>query len=189
VDSLSLDPHKWMYQPLDCGCLLYRDVAAARKTFMYTGTYAKQLSGDPIEGFAFFEESMELSRRFRALKLWLSLRYHGLASFRAAIRADLEHAQRLARAVDASPALERLAPVELSAVCFRHLVREDASEEERNRFNLELLKRIIHRGRVYLSNAELKGKFCLRACIVNHLTKDSDIDTVVPEVLEAAREL
>lgn len=189
VDSLSLDPHKWMYQPLDCGCLLYRDVAAARKTFMYTGTYAKQLSGDPIEGFAFFEESMELSRRFRALKLWLSLRYHGLASFRAAIRADLEHAQRLARAVDASPALERLAPVELSAVCFRHLVREDASEEERNRCNLELLKRIIHRGRVYLSNAELKGKFCLRACIVNHLTKDSDIDTVVPEVLEAAREL
>ena len=189
VDSLSLDPHKWLYQPLDCGCLLYRDVEKARKTFLYTGTYAKQLSSDPIEGFAFFEESIELSRRLRALKLWLSLRYHGLSSFRAAIRRDLDHAQQLARNVDDSLLLERLAPVELSALCFRHLVSPDASEEEKNRFNLELLKRIIRRGRIYLSNAELKGKFCLRACIVNYLTKDSDIDAVVPEVLSAAQEL
>jgi aromatic-L-amino-acid/L-tryptophan decarboxylase len=189
VDSLSLDPHKWLYQPLDCGCLLYRDVDNARKTFMYTGSYAKQLSSDPIEGFAFFEESMELSRRCRALKLWLSLRYHGLQNFRAAIRRDLDHAQQLARVVDGSPMLERLAPVELSAVCFRHIVREGASEEERNAFNLALLKRIIRRGKVYMSNAELNGQFCLRACIVNHLTKDSDIDAVVPEILEAAAEL
>jgi glutamate/tyrosine decarboxylase-like PLP-dependent enzyme len=188
ADSLSLDPHKWLYQPLDCGCLLYRDVARARETFTYTGSYAKQLSADPIEGFAFFEESIELSRRFRGLKLWLSLRYYGLDGFRDAIRQDLEHAQRLAAAVDRCADLERLAPVELSAVCFRHMVRTDASEDERNRFNLALLKRLIARGRVYLSNAELKGKFCLRACIVNHLTKDSDVDTVVPEVLEAARE-
>jgi aromatic-L-amino-acid/L-tryptophan decarboxylase len=189
VDSLSLDPHKWLYQPLDCGCLLYRDIDNARKTFMYTGSYAKQLSSDPIEGFAFFEESMELSRRCRALKLWLSLRYHGLESFRAAIQRDLEHAQRLVQTIDAEPELERLAPVPLSAVCFRHTVRPDASEEERNAFNLALLKRMIRRGRVYLSNAELKGKFCLRACIVNHLTKDSDIDAVVSEVLETAREI
>jgi glutamate/tyrosine decarboxylase-like PLP-dependent enzyme len=189
VDSLSLDPHKWLYQPLDCGCLLYRDIDNARKTFMYTGSYAKQLSGDPIEGFAFFEESMELSRRCRALKLWLSLRYHGLASFRAALQRDLDHAQRLARTVDETHLLERLAPVELSAVCFRHLMQENASEEERNAFNLALLKRIIRRGKVYMSNAELKGKFCLRVCIVNHMTKDSDIDAIVPEVLEAAREI
>ncbi len=189
VDSLSLDPHKWLYQPLDCGCLLYRDINNARKTFMYTGSYAKQLSSDPIEGFAFFEESMELSRRCRALKLWLSLRYHGLESFRAAIRRDLDHAQQLARAVDAAPELERLAPVALSAVCFRHIVRPDAADEERNAFNLALLKRMIRRGKVYMSNAELKGKFCLRACIVNHLTKDSDIDAAVREVLETAQGL
>jgi aromatic-L-amino-acid/L-tryptophan decarboxylase len=186
ADSISLDPHKWLFQPLDCGCLLYRDAEIARKTFTYTGTYAKQLSSDPIEGFAFFEESPELSRRFRALKLWLSLRYHGLQAFRAAIRMNLDQAQRLAATVKTHAGLELVGPVELSAVCFRHLVSDRASEEERNQFNLALLKRVVSRGNIYLSNAELKGRFCLRACIVNHLTTDADIDGVVPEVMAAA---
>lgn len=189
ADSLSLDPHKWLYQPLDCGCLLYKDSELARQTFTYTGSYARQLSSDPVEGFAFFEESMELSRRFRALKLWLSLRYHGLENFRAAIKKNLDQAQRLAAAIRNSPDLEITGPVELSVVCFRHQVTEDASEELRTRFNLALLKRIVGRGRIYLSNAELNGRFCLRICIVNHLTTDSDIDGVVPEVLSAAAEI
>jgi aromatic-L-amino-acid/L-tryptophan decarboxylase len=186
ADSISLDPHKWLFQPLDCGCLLYRDAEIARKTFTYTGTYAKQLSSDPIEGFAFFEESMELSRRFRAMKVWLSLRFHGLEAFRAAIRLNLDQAQRLAAAVKSRAELELVGPVELSAVCFRHLASDRVSEEERNQFNLALLKRVVSRGNIYLSNAELKGKFCLRACIVNHLTTNADIDAVVPEVLAAA---
>ena len=189
ADSLSLDPHKWLYQPLDCGCLLYRDLDIARQTFKYTGDYARQLSSDPVEGFAFFEESIELSRRFRALKLWLSWRYHGLAAFREAIRRDLRHARRLAATVTSSPELELCNEIELSAVCFRHLMKKDAAEDERNRFNTAVLKRLIARGRVYLSNAMLQGRFCLRACIVNHLTKDSDVDAVVPEVLAAAEEV
>ena len=186
ADSISLDPHKWLFQPLDCGCLLYRDSEIARKTFTYTGSYAKQLSSDPIEGFVFFEESMELSRRFRGLKLWLSLRFHGLQAFRVAIRRNLEQAQHLAAAVKACAELELVGPVELSAVCFRHLVSDQATEDERNRFNLALLKEIVGRGNIFLSNAELSGKFCLRACIVNHLTTDADIDNVVPEVLAAS---
>jgi glutamate/tyrosine decarboxylase-like PLP-dependent enzyme len=161
----------------------------ARQTFAYTGDYAKQLSDDPIEGFAFFEESIELSRRCRALKLWLSLRYHGLGAFRAAIKQDLAHAQRLVAAVRECVDLEVVAAGELSAVCFRHLLRPDASEQERNQFNMVLMKRIVRRGRVYLSNAMLEGKFCLRVCIVNHLTKDSDIEAVLPEVLTAAAEV
>ncbi|PYX27749.1 MAG: pyridoxal-dependent decarboxylase [Acidobacteria bacterium] len=189
ADSISLDPHKWLYQPLDCGCLLYRDLPMARQTFAYTGDYAKQLSDDPIEGFAFFEESIELSRRCRALKLWLSLRYHGLGAFRMAIQRDLAHAQRLVAAVRDCADLELVAAGELSAVCFRHLLRPDALEEERNQFNMALMKRIVRRGRVYLSNAMLDGKFCLRVCIVNHLTKDSDIEAVLPEVLAAAAEV
>jgi len=189
ADSVSLDPHKWLFQPLDCGCLLYRDPEMARKTFAYTGSYARQLSNDPIEGFAFFEESMELSRRFRALKLWLSLRYHGLQAFRDAVRLNLQQAQRLAAAVENNGELELAAPVQLSAVCFRHILKNNATEEERNHFNLALLKKIVGRGKIYLSNAELGGKFCLRACIVNHLTTNEDVDAVIPEVLAAASEL
>lgn len=189
ANSISLDAHKWLFQPLDCSCLLYRDTEIARKTFTYTDSYAKQLSSDPIEGFAFFEESVELSRRFRALKLWLSLRFHGLKAFRDAIRMNLDQAQRLVAAVRVRPELELVGPVELSAVCFRHLVGNRATEAERNQFNLALLKRIVGRGDVYLSNAELNGKFCLRACIVNHLTTDADINRVVPEVLAVAEEI
>ena len=188
ADSMSLDPHKWLYQPLDCGCVLYRSSEAAQRAFLHTGEYARSLNADPIEGFAFFEESLELSRRFRALKLWLSLRYHGLDAFRESIRKDLSQALRLAEAIKSEPELELLAPVTLSAVCFRHRAN-NASRQAINRFNAELLKRVIERGRIYLSNASLYGKFCLRACIVNHRTKDSDIDNVVPEVLAAAREL
>jgi aromatic-L-amino-acid/L-tryptophan decarboxylase len=189
ADSISLDPHKWLYQALDCGCLLYRSPEAAQRTFSHSGDYARSLSADPIEGFVFFEESMELSRRFRALKLWLSLRYHGVAAFRKSIAKDLAQARRLAKAIAQEPEMELLAPVELSAVCFRYRGREGQSEEELDRFNLELLKRIVARGRVYLSNASPRGKFSLRACIVNHRTNDADIDSVVPEVLAAARGL
>lgn len=188
-DSISLDPHKWLYQPLDCGCLLYRDPSHARAAFSHSGDYAKVLSNDPIEGFAFFEESMELSRRFRALRLWLSLRYHGLQAFRSSIREDLALAQRLAASIKGNPQVHLMAPVELSAVCFRYTGSGASSEEERHRMNSEILKRVVQRGRIYLSNATLRGKFCLRACIVNHRTTEADIDTVVPEVLAAAEGL
>jgi aromatic-L-amino-acid decarboxylase len=189
ADSISLDPHKWLYQPLDCGCLLHRFPEAARKTFGHSGDYARSLSADPVEGFAFFEESLELSRRFRALKLWLSLRYHGFAAFRESIARDLAHARRLADAIKKESNLELLAPVELSAVCFRHTGNGRRLEGELNHFNQSLLKRVVERGRVYLSNASLRGKFVLRACIVNHRTTDSDVDSVIPEVLQAAKEI
>jgi aromatic-L-amino-acid/L-tryptophan decarboxylase len=189
ADSISLDPHKWLYQPLDCGCLLYRSPEAARTTFAHSGEYARSLNADPVEGFAFFEESLELSRRFRALKLWLSLRYHGVSAFRRSIAKDLAQARRLADAIQKEPKLELLAPVELSAVCFRHRGIVDQRPVEINALNLAILKRIVARRRVYLSNATLRGQFSLRACIVNHRTKDSDIDSVIPEVLTAAKEV
>jgi len=189
ADSISLDPHKWLYQPLDCACLLYRSTEAAQKAFSHSGDYARALTADPIEGFAFFEESPELSRRFRALKLWISLRYHGLAAFRDSIRKDLAQALRLAEAIRREPKLELIAPGELSAVCFRYHGTGDKSEEELNQFNVQLLAGVVKRGRVYLSNATLTGKFCLRACIVNHRTTDADVDAVVNEVLATAKEM
>jgi glutamate/tyrosine decarboxylase-like PLP-dependent enzyme len=188
ADSLSLDPHKWLYQPYDCGCLLFREAQFARLTFAHSGEYARALSQDPVEGFAFFEESVELSRRFRALKVWLSLRYHGLNAFREAIRADLQHAQFLAERVRSHPGLELLAPVELSAVCFRYR-RDGADEKQLNELNAAILKRMVERGRVFISNASIRGKFALRACLLNHRTKEADVRAVVDEVIAAAEEI
>ncbi|HWR13684.1 MAG TPA: pyridoxal-dependent decarboxylase [Terriglobales bacterium] len=182
ADSFSLDPHKWLYQPLDCGMLLYRDSEIARKTFAYSGDYTKVLNTEPLEGYAFFEESIELSRRFRALKLWLSLRYHGLAAFRKAIQKDLDHAQMLAGLVDDEPRLERMASVTLSAVCFRW---KNASDD----FNQKLMKRIVHRGRVFLSNATINGQFALRCCFVNHRTTEADVRAIIEETVAAANDL
>src|SRR5215475_1960810 len=189
ADSLSLDPHKWLYQPLDCGGLLYRDVSAARSAFAHTADYVRALNKDPIEAYAFFEESMELSRRFRALKLWFSLRYHGLAAFRHAIHKDLQHAERLGSLIAQTPELRLEAPISLSALCFRYIGNGNLPDGQLDAINLEILRRVIARGRVYLSNATLQSKFCLRACIVNHRTTDADIDAVLTEVLAAAKEV
>ncbi|MBI2677470.1 MAG: aminotransferase class V-fold PLP-dependent enzyme [Candidatus Koribacter versatilis] len=180
ADSLSLDAHKWLYQPVDCGCLLYRDTGAAQRAFSHTGDYAKSLTQDPVEGFVFFEESMELSRRFRALKVWLSLRYHGLAAFRDSIAEDLRLAQYLVDRIRSEEQLELLASGELSAVCFRARGASDAN-------NAEILKRVVQRGRVYLSNATICGMFALRACVVNHRTTEKDMDLVIEEVLAVAK--
>ena len=179
ADSLSLDAHKWLYQPLDCGCLLYRRPDIARTTFSHSDDYVRILSEDPLEAFAFFEELIELSRRFRALKLWISLQYHGRRAYREAITRDLHHAQMLAQTIASHPELELVAPVSLSAVCFRH----------RSKDNEAILRRVIARGRVYLSNATVNGQFALRACFVNHRTNPDDVQAIVSEVIAAADEL
>ena len=132
---------------------------------------------------------MELSRRFRALKLWFSIRYHGFAKLRQSIQKDLRHAQRLAGQIQAQTTLELQASVELSAVCFRYVGEQRPEDPELNELNAAILQRIIERGNIYLSNATLRSKFCLRACIVNHRTTDADIDRVVPEVLAAAKDV
>jgi aromatic-L-amino-acid/L-tryptophan decarboxylase len=110
------------------------------------------------------------------LKLWMSLQYHGRAAFREAIARDLRHAQLLAREIRARPELELAAPVPLSAVCFRHRHADNAS----------ILAQVIARGRVYLSNATIGGRFALRACFVNHRTTEDDVRAIVTEVLSAA---
>jgi glutamate/tyrosine decarboxylase-like PLP-dependent enzyme len=155
--------------------------AAARRAFSDAGEYVKPLSDDAVEGFAFFDESMELSRRLRALRLWTSIQFHGLGAFREAIARDLAHARRLAARVEAEPRLELLAAPELSVVAFRHRYADDADAR-----NADLLRRLTARGRVYLSNARVQGAFALRACFVNHRTTDADVDAVIDEVLAAA---
>src|SRR5262249_43164565 len=149
-----------LYQPIDCGCLLHRHPDIAHQAFSHSGEYVRVLNQDPQEAFSFFEESIELSRRFRALKLWMSLQDHGRRAFREAMARDRRHAQLLAEAIASDPELELLAPVPLSTVCFRHRAKD----------NEAILRGVIARGRVYLSNATINGQFALRACFLNHRT-------------------
>jgi aromatic-L-amino-acid/L-tryptophan decarboxylase len=183
ADSISVDAHKWLYQPLDCSILLYRDAELARRTFSHSAEYVRTHTDDPIEGFALFDQTLELSRRFRALKVWLSPRYHGIAAFREAMGENLRQARLLAELVEAQPSLELLAPVELSAVCFRWV---DADTETLNNRNDQILRRVNERGRVWLSNASIRGASGLRACITNHRTTDDDVRAIVEEVRAAA---
>jgi glutamate/tyrosine decarboxylase-like PLP-dependent enzyme len=185
ADSISLDAHKWLYQPLDCSILLYRDAEAARRTFAYSAEYVKTTTNDPVEGFAFFDQTIELSRRFRALKLWLSLRYHGLGAFRTAIAENLAQANLLAELIDAEPSLELIAPVDLSAVCFRCL-NGTGDLDTLNELNETILRDITSSGHVWLSNASVRGTIGLRACITNHRTTEQDVQAIVREVLAAA---
>ena len=188
ADWLSLDPHKWLYQPVDCGCLLYRDPAAARRAVSHTGDYASRSSKIRSRASPSSRNRWSCRERFRALKLWLSLRYHGFAKFREAIDNDLDNAQRLADLIRANSHLELLAPVPLSAVCFRYVSQPDAGHKV-DALNQAILQRIVRRGKVFLSNATIQGKFALRACFVNHRTTPDDVASIVSDVLQAAAEL
>ena len=120
ADSVSFDLHKWLYQPVDCGLLLFRDRELARRAFTYTDDYVVSFADDPFESFMYFEESLELSRRFRALKVWLSVRYHGaqrISRFESVKISSWRSSS--GRKVEEADELELLTPVELSAVCFR----------------------------------------------------------------------
>jgi len=185
ADSISLDPHKWLYQPIDCSLLLHRDIEAARRAFSYSDEYVKPMTDDPIEGFVFFDQTPELTRRFRGLKIWLSVRYHGFDAFREAIGENLRQATLLAQLIESESSLELLAPVGLSTVCFRWTGSDAATLDDRNE---RILRRAIERGRVWLSNSKVHGVVGLRACFVNHRTTDDDVRAVVDEVLAAADE-
>lgn len=201
ADSVSLDPHKWLYAPVDCGCLLLRDAEGARRAFAASSSaeYIKIQEETDDEAFAFWDYGVELSRRFRALKIWLMLRYYGTRRIRAAIAEDNALALDLAGLIEAADDFELLAPVELSICCFRYLpagvrVRlESADAAERASINAELDElnaRIMHAvqrgGRAYLSNATLHGHYALRACITNFRTTREDLRQTLDIIRAAA---
>lgn len=203
ADSVSLDPHKWLYAPLDCGCLLFRDPSRARRAFMTEADYVKVLGLTDIESFAFWDYGIELSRRFRALKVWLTLKYYGARRLAASIADDIALAHYLAERVEADPDFELLAPAQLSICCFRYVperlrmqieAARDAETHaqlnlELNRLNERIMQTVQRGGRAYLSNAMLHGKFALRACIINFRTTPADIDLTLEIVREAAQSL
>jgi glutamate/tyrosine decarboxylase-like PLP-dependent enzyme len=188
ADSVSLDPHKWLYVPVDAGCLLFRDATAAKATFSTEeADYIKTHGYVDEEAFAFWDYGVELSRRFRALKVWLTLQYYGSRRIAAAISEDISLAEYLGEVVSNAGDFELLAPVELSICCFRYIPREGMSETELDKLNEQIMERVQKGGRAYLSNATVNGHFALRACITNFRTTKNDIDETIAAIREAAK--
>ncbi len=182
ADSLSLDPHKWLYAPLDVGCLLVRNAAALRRAFSEGAGYIDVVADRDMSEFAYWDYGPELSRRFRALKIWFLLKIHGTRAIQAAIDGNIAVAQHLAAAIDASDDFERLAPTPLSIVCFRYRNGDDA-------FNKALMVGVQRDGESYVSNATIGGRFALRACIVNFRTRPADADRLLASIRRVASRL
>jgi aromatic-L-amino-acid/L-tryptophan decarboxylase len=206
ADSLSLDPHKWLYAPVGTGCVIYREPERARAAFAeasHAGGYVKVFEQDETEAHAFWDYGAELSRPFRALAVWAALRYYGARRIAAAIAEDCALAAHMAELVSASVDFELLAPVTLGICCFRFVTESARRELEqtddegaRERINTqldELNARIVQRvqrgGAAYISNATLRGRFALRASITNFRTTRRDIELTLDAVRRAASEV
>jgi len=199
ADSVSLDPHKWLFAPLDVGCVLVRDRVALARAFSYSAEYVDVIATPTMSDYAFWNYGPELTRRFRALKVWMTLRCCGTRALGEAIERNITLARRLAELVDRDPDLERLAPVPLSIVCFRYLRAADRerlqhpderkrrmARDEANRLNRELMVAVQTGGEAYLSNTMIGDAFALRACIVNYRTTEADLEHLINEIKAAA---
>ena len=184
ADSLSLDPHKWLYAPLDIGCLLLRDPDLARRTFSESAAYTKVEQSDPLEAHAFFDYGMELSRRFRALKLWMQLKLRGSDAIAARIQEEIRLREHLDAAIAASDDFEPLGSG-LSISCFRYR-KPGMNDDDCNAFNRELIDRLLAQGRFLLSPTTLDGRLALRICIVNFRTRREDLDELLATLREIA---
>ena len=188
ADSIALDPHKWLYLPVDVGCVIYREPEKARPAFALEAEYTRVFAEQVDEAFAFWDFGPELSRRFRALKVWMLLKGVGLHELGQAIESNLACARHFESLVLASDDFEMMAPVELSIFCFRHLPSRlrHAAPEAIDAFNEKLMVALQRDGSSYLSNAMIDGRFALRGCVLNHRTTLADMETLVDDLRRVA---
>jgi glutamate/tyrosine decarboxylase-like PLP-dependent enzyme len=181
ADSLALDPHKWLYVPVDAGLLLVRDADLMRAAFSLVPPYLRTNDLPWLSEYGF-----EQTRPFRALKVWMSMRHLGLNGYRRAIEHDIAMAERLHAAARAATDFEVREPQSLSIVCLRYappgLAGDDAAI---NRANEALLRRVQAEGKAFLSSTVIAGRFWLRVCIANPRTTETDVDALL-EILRAA---
>ena len=192
ADSVALDPHKWLYLPVDVGCVIYRQPHLARAAFAHDAEYTRVIGqAEPDEAFAFWDYGPELSRRFRALKVWMLLKGVGVKSLGAAIESNVACARHVQSLVDGSDDFEMVAPIGLSIFCFRHIPRELRNESPQaiDGFNERLLVALQHDGSSYLSNTTLGGRFALRGCVLNYRTTLRDMEILLDDLRRVARSL
>jgi glutamate/tyrosine decarboxylase-like PLP-dependent enzyme len=190
ADSIALDPHKWLYVPVEAGLVLVRDAANLRSAFSLVPPYLRT-DGDPrgVGGPPWFSEfGFQQSRGFRALKVWMTLKYYGTSGYAHALDHDLDLASYLGDRVSADPDLKLMAPPSLSVVCFRVEPAGLGGEEQLNELNKAVLERLQLSGRAFLSSTVLNGRFVLRACIVNPLSGQRDVDAMLEAVKAFASE-
>ncbi|MCK6540611.1 MAG: aminotransferase class V-fold PLP-dependent enzyme, partial [Anaerolineales bacterium] len=188
ADSVAVDPHKWLYAPLEAGCALVRDAEKLREAFAYHPPYYHF----GVEAINYLDYGPQNSRGFRALKVWLALQHAGRKGYEQMLSDDIRLAKRLFELVAAQPELEAFTH-SLSITTFRYVPHDlksgiDKTEEYLNQLNTELLTRLQNSGEAYISNAVLDGKFALRACIVNFRTSLEDIEALPEIVLRMGRE-
>ncbi len=182
ADSLSLGPDKWLFAPGDAGCILIRDDEDAKRAFTLFSEYTEITQTDPIERYALFDRGLEMSRRFRGLKVWTILKARGVEGLRGAISHDIALRKHLDQRIADHPRLESLGS-ELSISCFRYVPEEATSDEDINAVNRTIVETLVREGRCYMSPTTLEGKYSLRACIVSFRTQRSDVDFLVDEVV------
>jgi glutamate/tyrosine decarboxylase-like PLP-dependent enzyme len=192
ADSIALDPHKWLYAPIEAACTLVRDPDALRQAFSFRPPYYRLGDAGDAGGLDYFEHGLQNTRGFRALKVWLCLLQAGRSGYQACIRENIALAKRLFERAQAEPEIEA-GTRHLSIATLRYKPREAGAGEEwrryLNRLNEDLLAAIQQGGEAYVSNAVLDGQYFLRACIVNFRTRASDIDALVALVVRLGREL
>jgi aromatic-L-amino-acid decarboxylase len=170
ADSVTLDPHKWLYQPFECGCLLVRDPDDLRRAFEITPDYLRDASIESAREVNFADLGVQLTRSSRALKVWISLRTFGLDAFRCAIDRSLDLAAHARDRIERSPHLELMAPPSLGIICFRRVFADTDNEEEIALRNARLVGALEASGRALVSSTRLHGTYAIRLCILNHTT-------------------
>lgn len=184
ADSVAFDLHKWMYLPYEVGCTLVRDQVAHRGTFNVSPAYLASFDrGIAAGGFPFAERGVQLSRGFRALKVWMSLKAHGVDAFARLIEQNVRQAAYLVDLVTAHPRLELLAPAPLNVVCFRYAA-PGLGDDALNAMNQEILLRVQESGLAVPSHTVLGGRFAIRVAITNHRSRREDFDLLAQAVVD-----
>ena len=176
ADSIALDPHKWLYQPVECGCLLVREGHLLRRAFEVTPDYLHDAAVNDGE-VNFSDLGLQLTRGWRALKVWLSIQTFGLDAFREAIDNALDLAALAEARVRETPGLELLSPARLGIVCFRR--RFDGGEDEVAALNAALVERLAETGQALVSSTRLHGVYAIRLCALNHTSRPEDVEWVL----------
>jgi glutamate/tyrosine decarboxylase-like PLP-dependent enzyme len=183
ADSITLDPHKWFGQTFECGCLLVRDGRQLGRAFAIRADYMQDVEPAQDE-INFADYSLALTRRFRALRVWLSIKVLGLGWFRSLIAHNYNLAELAETLLQGSPNFEVLCHRQLSMVCFRYIPpgfqpRDEVDERRLDELNLALIEKLRATGRAFISSTRLRGRVALRFCFVNWRTTAQDVEEIL----------